>query len=310
VQTLLGFVARRKLHFPLPYEDLVVPSGDGVPLLVRASFQEGAREGRPALVLLHGLGGTDASGYLVSTALLAWARGYHVFRMNMRGAGDSLPLSLRLYNAGLDGDLLAVLERAARETPRVLVAGFSLGASLALLALGRLRDGLPAALRAAAAVSPPLDLKACALALERASNRPYQIYFMRALRAGYRALQSRAPSRFEAGAADRARTVYEFDDLVTAPYGGYRDAPDYYARSSAGPWLAGIRHPTLILAAKDDPMIPVSSLAPFQDSPSTRREILETGGHVGFVAPTEAPGSFWAAERVLGFLDSHKDEAR
>jgi predicted alpha/beta-fold hydrolase len=306
----LGFLARRSLRWSLPQEDLVVPSGDGIPLLVRATYQEGPRQARPLLVLLHGLGGTDASGYLVATALLAHARGYHVYRMNMRGAGDSLPLSGRLYNAGQDKDLLAVLERAAQESGKVFLAGFSLGASLALLALGRLRDRLPRALRAAAGVSPPLDLRACALALERVSNRPYQVYFMRALRRGYRALQSRAPGEFEAGIEDRAHTVFEFDDLITARYGGYGSAEDYYARSSAGPWLRHIVHPTLILAAKDDPMIPSASLEAFEDSPATNREILGTGGHVGFVAPTSAPGSFWAAERVLGFLDAYGDKER
>jgi predicted alpha/beta-fold hydrolase len=31
--------------------------------------------------------------------------------------------------------------------------------------------------------------------------------------------------------------------------------------------------------------------------------MLPTGGHVGFVARTRAPGRFWAAERVMDFLE-------
>ena len=49
-------------------------------------------------------------------------------------------------------------------------------------------------------------------------------------------------------------------EAITAPYGGYADAADYYARSSAGPWLAAIDRPALVLAAADDPMIPGESL--------------------------------------------------
>jgi predicted alpha/beta-fold hydrolase len=33
--------------------------------------------------------------------------------------------------------------------------------------------------------------------------------------------------------------------------------------------------------------------------------MLPTGGHVGFLAPTAAPGGFWAAERAMAFLQRH-----
>ena len=74
--------------------------------------------------------------------------------------------------------------------------------------------------------------------------------------------------------------------------------------SSAGPWLHAIERPTLILTAADDPLVPVESVLrfPLPDSGVVHREVLPTGGHVGFVAPTTAPGRFWAAERVLDFL--------
>ncbi len=177
-QTLLGYWHRRLLRWPLATEDLVVEAGDDVRILARVSWQPGPREERPALVLLHGLGGSDQSPYLLSTGAFAYSRGWHVVRMNMRGAGDGEALCARLYNAGLDSDLLAVVEALARDVPRIAIAGFSLGANVTLLLLGRLRDRLPAALRAAGGVSPPLDLAACAAALERWDNRPYQHYFM------------------------------------------------------------------------------------------------------------------------------------
>ena len=75
-------------------------AGHGVSLLLRASWQDGPREERPALLVVHGLGGSDASPYVVSTGRLAWARGWHVVRMNMRGSGDGEALCPLLYNAG------------------------------------------------------------------------------------------------------------------------------------------------------------------------------------------------------------------
>jgi uncharacterized protein len=304
-QTLLGYWSRRRLRWTLPSEDLVVNADEGVRLLVRATWQAEPRAERPALVIVHGLGGSDASAYVVSTGRHAFARGWHVVRMNMRGAGDGEALCPRLYNAGLDMDLLAVVAAVARFTPRVAVAGFSLGAGQALLALGRRREQLPPALLAVAAVCPPLDLAACADALARPDNRLYQHYFMTTLREAYRRRARMWPDLFEAGRERATRTVREYDEAITAYYGGYPSAADYYARSSAGPWLASIERPALVLAAADDPMIPEASVVRWRLPASglVRREIAPTGGHVGFVGRSEAPGSFWAAPRALDYLE-------
>jgi predicted alpha/beta-fold hydrolase len=311
-QTLLGYWCRRGLRWEAPTDDLVVEAGPDARLLLRASWQAGPPEGRPALLILHGLGGWDASGYVIALGRLAWSRGFHVVRMNMRGAGDSDRLCARLYNAGLSSDLLAAVAAVEKRAPRVIVAGFSLGANVALLAAGRDAATLPKGLAAVAAVSPPLDLAACAAALERPGNRLYQGYFMRALRGAYARRQRLRPELFPAGRERGLRTVREYDEAITAPHGGYRDAADYYARSSAGPHLARIERPALILSAADDPMIPVDSVAswPLPASGAVRREITRTGGHVGFVGPTNAPGRFWAAERVLEFVSGLTPSSR
>jgi predicted alpha/beta-fold hydrolase len=227
--------------------------------------------------------------------------------MNMRGSGDGEALCPLLYNAGLDGDLLATLEHVGSLVPRVALVGFSLGANLALLAAGRRRESLPQALTGVAAISAPLDLSACADALERGENRLYQRYFMRMLTAAYRRRHLRRPDLFPAGREASLVTIREYDDRITAPFGGYRGAGDYYDRASAGPHLASIALPTLVLSAADDPMIPVASVGHWPTSPSVRREITATGGHVGFVARSRAPGHFWAPERVLDFLETRAD---
>ncbi len=279
-------------------------AGQGVRLLLRASWQPGPREDHRALVIVHGLGGSDASAYVVATGRLAWARGWHVVRMNMRGSGDGFDLCPLLYNAGLDTDLLAALSALSSLVPRISVAGFSLGANLSLLMLGRRREQLPGALGGTAAVSPPLALSACADALEAPGNGLYQRYFMQMLAEGYRRRNRARPDLFAASRELGLRTVREYDERITAPFGGYESAAQYYERSSAGPWLASIDRPALVLAAADDPMIPSGSVAGWPLSPSVRREILPTGGHVGFVGRSQAPGWFWAPQRVMDFLEA------
>ena len=293
------------MRWTLPVEERIVESEPGVQLLLRASWQPGPREARPALVIVHGLGGSDASAYVLSTGALAYARGFHVLRANMRGAGDGEALCAKLYNAGLDADLLAVLHHAAALVPSLAVVGFSLGGNLTLLAAGRRRADLPVAVRRLAAVCAPLDLAACATALERADNSLYEYYFMRSLVAAYRRRQALLPDLYEAGREQRVRSVRAFDEQITAPYGGFRDAAEYYERSSSGPWVASIDRPTLILNADDDPMVPIASTQhwPLPGSGVVRREVTPTGGHVGFVGRSRAPGHFWAADRLLEFLE-------
>lgn len=303
-QTLLGYWCRRRLAWTPPSEDLVVSAGADVRLLVRASWQQGPRGGRPALVIVHGLGGCDRSSYVIATGLHAWRQGWHVLRMNMRGAGDSLDLCARLYNAGLDGDIFAALAAVAALVPAVGIVGFSLGGSLALLMLARNASRLPAELVGTVAVSPPLDLAAAATAIGRPANRIYQGYFMGGLREAYRQRQRLRPDLYERGRERVVRTVREYDEAITAPYGGYRDAAHYYASSSAGPLLGQIAQRALILAALDDPMVPADSVArwPLPAAGRVLREMARTGGHTGFVAGTKVPGRFWAAERALAFL--------
>ena len=302
-QTLLGYFARRKLRWTAPVSDMLVDASPDVRLLLRASWQKD-RAARPTLVVVHGLGGSDRASYAISTGLHAYGLGWNVVRMNMRGAGDSESICPRLYNAGLDADLLAVLAAVAQVTPRVAVVGFSLGANLTLLAAARNPQNLPASLFAVAGVSPPLDLAVCADALGHRKNWFYEDWFMLELRAAYRRRQLLLPHLYEPGREAKTRSVRDYDEAITAVYGGFRDAADYYDRSSAGPLLAGIRHPTLILAAADDPLIPIGSVTSWAlpESGLVEREILPTGGHVGFVAHTTAPGRFWAAERVLDWL--------
>ena len=303
-QTLLGYWCRRWLRWPLATEDVIVDAGDDVRLLLRATWQPGPRETRPLLLLVHGLGGSDRSPYVLSTGRLAWRRGWHVVRANLRGAGDSESLCPRLYNAGLDNDFVAMVDAVSRFSPRVVVAGFSLGGSLALLGLARNNGRIPPALRGVAAVCPPLDLAACADALGLPANRLYQRYFMKKLRQSYRRRQRLRPDLYPPGREQGLSTVRQFDEVITAPSGGYRDAADYYERSSAGPRLLDIDRPAFVLAAQDDPMVPGHSVArwPLPASGRIHREMTPTGGHVGFAGPTMAPGFFWAAERVLDVL--------
>src|SRR5262245_31684134 len=101
----------------------------------------------------------------------------------------------------------------------------------------------------------------------------------------------------------RARNLYEFDDVVTAPLHGYRDVDDYWDRASAKHVLSGIAVPTLVLNAKNDPFLPARHL-PDAASPDVVLEYPEQGGHVGFMTGPFPGSNEWLPRKVLGFLES------
>lgn len=302
VQTIGGQILRSFLRWPFEVEDFVVDADDGARILVRASWQRSA-EPRPALLLIHGLEGSADAPYVISTGMLAYRSGWHVVRMNMRGCGNSLHLCPQLYNAGLTSDVIAVARWLAGRVSRFAVTGFSLGGGLTLLTLARERGLLPEEWVAGAAVCPPLDMSQAADALELRHNWLYQLRFTRSLCASYRARQRLSPTRYEKGRDEGVRTLRQFDDVITAYYAGYRNAEHYYRTVSTGPKLDQIDRPTLVLATDNDPFIPQDSIAHWCHSKHVHMEIVPGAGHVGFVSKSVAPRFFWAADRLLTFLN-------
>lgn len=288
-------------------EDRLVEPEPGTKILARCHWQAERRR-HPALVLVHGLEGSSESGYMRGTAELAWQAGFSVVRMNQRNCGGTEHLTPTLYNSSLSGDVRAVVEQILERdgAGEVFAAGFSLGGNLVMKMAGEWGERAPAELRAVAAVSPSLDLAACAASLEKPRNWVYERFFLRQLMQRIRRKARLFPERYRLDGVGRIRTIREFDDRITAPYSGFRDADDYYFRASALRVIDRVRRPALILAAEDDPMVPVSSF--------DRREILDQpylellrprrGGHCGFISRQSGAERFWSESVVVQFCRS------
>ena len=274
--------------------------GPDVRLLARCRWHE-ARADRVTVVLVHGLGGSADAPYILGAARLAYRAGANVVRLNQRNCGGTEDLTPTLYHSGMSYDLTAVVrELIERDVlPRIMVAGFSMGGNLALKMAGEMGGEAPEALRGVCAVSPSLDLKETVRNLGRSSNRPYQWNFVRGLRRLVERKKELYPTRFDTRGLARLRTVRDFDELYTAPHGGFASADDYYARSSALPFVSRIRVPTLIMHARDDPLVPCGPLLRpgVADNPHVVKATPPHGGHVAFVSAGKG-GRFWAEERL------------
>jgi hypothetical protein len=265
-----------------------------------------APPGAPRLVILHGLEGTVRSHYAVGLMEEAHHRGWAADLLIFRSCGDEPNRALRSYHSGETTDLDSVVRRLIAEEPDrpLLLAGVSLGGNVLLKWLGEQGDHAPEQVKGAAAVSVPFDLARGSRRLDRGFSRIYQAHFLRTLRRKALDKSARFPQALRADDVRRTRTLYEFDDLVTAPVHGFRDANDYYSQSSSLRWLARIRTPTLLLSARDDPFLPPEVLDEVRviarTNPSLHLEFVQRGGHVGFISGLVPWRPVYYAERRVG----------
>lgn len=314
LQTLWGKLVRRPPIVTTRAERWTTPDDDEIEIR-RLDPPTGAPRDVPRLLILHGLEGTIRSHYLCGLLDQARRRGWTADVLIFRGCNGELPRAARFYHSGETTDLDLVVRRLVREHPAqpLLAIGISLGGNVLLKWLGEQGDAAPSQLKAAAAVSVPFDLERGSRRIERGFSRIYTYHFLRTLRRKALAKLALQSDLFDDVPLRRAKTMMDFDEAVTAPVHGFASAQDYYSRSSSKHFLSGIRRPTLLLSAYDDPFLPrevlddVSMVA--RDNHLLTVEFHEHGGHVGFVSG-RVPWSprYYAEERVSAFLDEHVED--
>jgi len=262
--------------------------------------------GAPLVVLFHGLEGGAQSHYALMLMAVLAARGWRGVIPHFRGCGGEPNLLPRAYHSGDHDEVAAMLaalrERVGPGTPMYAV-GVSLGGSALLNWVGRAGDDAQRVLVAAATVSAPLDLMAAGIAIGQGLNRIYTRYFLRTLKPKGLDMERRFPGLLDRRRIVRARTMWDFDDAVTAPLHGFAGVDDYWTRASSKRWLAEVRLPTLVLNARNDPFVPGASLPDAREvSRAVRLEQPDTGGHVGFMTGP-APGRLeWLPRRLLAYF--------
>ena len=302
VQTMWAGVLRRAPRVPVTRVRWELPDGDFLDVDELASDTAA-----PQVIVLHGLEGSSRSPQVQGLLDQARRRGWGGIAVNFRGCSGEPNRLQRSYHGGETGDLAWVVERVRAEHPDspVLLVGFSLGGNVLLKYLGEQGEALPRQVRAAVAVSAPVDLALSAHALGRGFSRVYGHRLVDSLKRKTFQKLTRYPGLVDPKTLRAVRTLTEFDDLVTAPVHGFKDANEYWARSSSAQFLPRIRRPTLLINAKDDPFLPSIAL-PVQavaGNAFLTGEFPASGGHLGFLEG-RWPGApvAWAEVRAAEFL--------
>ncbi len=301
LQTLHSALLARAPRPAFRRERWDTPDGDFVDI----DFVDGPA-GAAWVHLFHGLEGSSNSPYARMLMDRVQRRGWRGSVLHFRGCSGELNRRARAYHSGDTDEVDWSLRRMrglAGDAP-LYVAGVSLGGNAFAKWLGLQGDAALAVVDRAAVVSAPLDLMAAGEALGRGLGLLYTRHFLRSLKKNALARLERHPGLFAREAVVRSRTLRDFDNVVTAPLHGFRDTDDYWTRASAKPHLGGIRVPTLILNARDDPFLPGGALPTEREvSGAVKLEFPLHGGHVGFVTGPFPGNIEWLPRRLLHFFE-------
>lgn len=303
VQTIFPALFRRVRTPSFTRARLSLPDQD---FLLLDSLRACRRRSVTVVVLSHGLEGHSGRAYMRGMALACIAVGWDVCARNFRACGGEMNLSPAMYHSGQTDDLhRVVLHCLAGGYRRILLVGFSMGGNQILKYLGEDPAGVPEEVRGAVVFSVPCHLAGAARVLDLPRNALYMRHFLGTLREKVRQKHALYPDLYPLDGLETIRTFAEFDRRYTAPAHGFASAEDYWEKASSLPHLGGIRVPTLLVNAANDPFLSPacfpSALA--RKNPHLTLEIPPQGGHVGFT-PRAGGREYWSETRAVDFFSA------
>ena len=306
LQTIWPALYSRRTLGPLPAyrrERWTAPDGDFIDVDWKVDpATTPPSETRVLLVLFHGLEGSSGSHYALAFADFAREHGLAYAVPHFRGCGGELNLGPRAYHSGDFEEVAWVLQRfRSVHSGPIVAVGISLGGNALLRWAQEMGATAGQTAAAVAAVSSPIDLSAGGRAIGEGFNRlVYTRMFLKTMKPKALRKLAQHPGLFDRDALLRARDLYEFDNVFTAPLHGFRNTQDYWSRASAKPRLRQIQIPALVVNARNDPFVPAACL-PGSHEVGANVTLWQPahGGHVGF-AHGRMPGHLRAMPDAVG----------
>ena len=259
-------------------------------------------QSRRLAILCHGLEGSSQSKYIIGTGNLLLNNGWDIAAINYRGCSGVINHNPRLYHSGATDDIHEVVSQLGDAYDEIALVGFSLGGNLVLKYAGEGVYPTAKKILCVVAISVPVDLEAGSKQISKKSNLIYEKKFLKSLHLKVKDKSSQYPDLIDPSSMKSVRTIFDFDDVYTSKLHGFKDAKDYYNKSSSKQFLSTIKTPTLIINALDDPFLP-KQCYPQNEANQNKWITLLTpkfGGHVGFVS-TASP-FYWEEDVINQYL--------
>ena len=288
----------RRVTLKQERERIVLEDGDFLDL----DWSFSKAKSKKLIILLHGLEGHGQRPYMTGTAKHFNDNGLDAVCINFRGCSGENNLNYYSYHSGATGDLHAVIEHAIsnKSYSEIYLKGISLGGNIILKYLGE-HHAIPNQVKAGIAVSIPCDLYGSCKELHKLKNKLFHDRFLKDLVKHLKGKQKLFPEELSIEAIDTIKTLIEFDNIYTSKAHGFKDALDYYEKSSSLQFLPKIKTPTLIINALNDSFLS-SECYPVKEAKSNPNLYLEMpnhGGHAGFI---DKKNVYYNERRALTFI--------
>ena len=299
--TIVPALFRRIKGVKYQRERIDTPDGDFLDLDFSVSGS------KTIMIVLHGLEGNTQKAYVKGLVRIMNKAGIDAVAVNLRGCSEEDNRKFYSYHSGRTDDLHTVVNYLKNnyQYKNILLAGFSLGGNIVLKYAGEQAHSIFPEIKAVAAVSVPCDLKATAYNFLKKDNFLYQYRFIRSLKKKALVKIKRFPEYQHLEEKIKScKTFFDFDNLITAPANGFKDAQDYWKKSSSKQYIPKITVPALLINALDDPFLP-RECYPYKEADKNRKFRLitpEYGGHVGFVSRWLLNKELWHETVVLQFV--------
>lgn len=273
-----------------PSHQWLVDLGKGDQLSCEVSIPPILQLPQKTIVLIHGLGGSHDSRYMIRNSRNFYNKGYKVVRINLRGSGSGKGLSKLPYNAGNSEDLLKVLQALKNEETEseIYVIGFSLGGNTALKLAGELGTEAEKMVKTFIAVCPPFDLEHTVHAIQKKRHYLYHKYYL-----------GNISKQISPWTKQKFHSLLDLDNTLTGPIWGYKDAKEYYQKCSSKYYLANISTTTHLISAEDDPFVSLESLNDVSISSHVNLWTTQHGSHMGFLGRTDKGGTLQWIDHIL-----------
>ncbi|MBA3238378.1 MAG: alpha/beta fold hydrolase [Parachlamydiaceae bacterium] len=280
-----------------PSEHILIDLGEGDQLSCQISTPVNWKTNGKTIVLIHGLGGSHSSRYMVRMARKLYARNDKVVRVNLRNCGSGVGLSKRPYCGGNSHDIQKVLEYLKKQSPDsdIQLIGYSLGGNIALKLAGELGQEADRLIKTVIAVCAPYNLEHAVESIQKKENRIYHSYFLKSILKGSHRWTS-----------EKIHTIFEFDEKVTGPSWGYAGAKEYYHSCSCEHFLTNIRCETHLLFARDDPFVCIEKFKKVSFSEYVFPWFSDHGSHMGFLGSTKSEFQ-WMDSLLLNWTEGDFD---
>jgi predicted alpha/beta-fold hydrolase len=268
------------------------------------SYAEGKGAKRLA-ILSHGLEGNSTRQYITGMVKILNRHGFDCLAWNFRSCGGEMNQTARFYHSGATEDLDAVVKYAFELGYNdVRLVGFSLGGNLTLKYLGESGAAIDKRIKASIVFSVPMDLKACSLSIIEPRNQIYMHRFLNTLKPKVVEKARVFPDTISLSDHRSVKTLYDFDHIYTSRLHGFEGADDYYTQCSSMHFIEPIAIPTMIVNAKNDPIVPFKSLPIelLRSHPNVSLLATKDGGHCGFRPAKLRDEFYWSETKAAEFL--------